>query len=61
MKKSKIEEVFRKVKDMKHRQGYTVKPSTIVMQFEEVDDQGEVTKVRDVTWAEVKKQVKRIK
>ncbi len=60
MKKSKVKEVFRKVKQLK-RIGYTVKPSTIVMQFEEVDDQGEVTKVRNVTWSEVKKQVKRIR
>lgn len=57
---TKIEQVFRKVKQLK-RIGWKVKPSTVVMQFEELNDKGEVIKVRDVTWQEVKKQVKRIK
>lgn len=56
-----ITEVFRKVKAMKHREGYTVKPSTVVMEYEELNNKGEVIKVRPVTWREVKKLVKRLK
>ena len=57
---TQIEQVKQKVNKLK-RAGWKLTNDTPVMEYEELNDKGEVIKVRPVTWGEVKKQVKKLK